>query len=85
MYSVDNGKAPTILQTMFNRNNRYHNHSTRQSSLFHLPLFRSLSAQRTFLFTGPKSWNSLEKSLRESATLNTFKVKLKEYLINQYK
>ena len=85
MYSVNNGEAPTIFENMFNRNNSYHSHSTRQSLLFHLPLFRSLFAQRTFLFTGPKSWNSLEKSLRESATLSAFKAKLKKYLINQYK
>lgn len=40
--------------------------------------------ERSFAFTGPKTWNSLPLEIRKSTTLTTFKSKLKTYLFRKY-
>ena len=49
------------------------------------PVFQRLtSGQQSVAFMGPKTWNSLPDNIRSITNINTFKLKLKTYLINQY-
>ena len=41
--------------------------------------------ERSFSFCGPKTWNSLPKDLRETASLDTFKSQLKTFLFKSWK
>jgi hypothetical protein len=42
----------------------------------------STAGQRAFTYTGPSTWNSLPKHLREAALFETFKQQLKTFLFN---
>ena len=55
MYQARVHEIPQVLQSMFRQNDRVHNHSTRQSSSFHLPLLhvRTRLAQNTLIYSGP--------------------------------
>ena len=69
---------------MFMKNQSFHNYPTRHSGEFHLPRLRTLSALNTFFYEGPKFWNSLKVEIKESPSLNSFKNKLKLFLLQQY-
>ena len=67
---------------MFLKNQSFHNYPTRQSNEFHLPRLRTLLAQNTYLYTGPKYWNSLDNDIKKNArSLSCFKYKLKTLLL----
>ena len=63
------------------KNQSFHNYPTRHSGEFHLPRLRTLSAQNTFFYEGPKFWNSLKDEIKDSPSLNSFKNKLKLFLL----
>ena len=56
----------------------------RRSNEFHLPLLRTLLAQNTFVYDGPKFWNSLSNDIRNAKTIHSFKSKLKSLLLKSY-
>ena len=85
MFQLVHNELPKCLTSMFTSNKLVHSYSTRQASLFHIPLTRSSLAQRTTKYTGPKLWNSLDNSLRKLNNIKSFKNKLKEILLNKYK
>ena len=73
---------PAIFNSIFLKNRSFHNYPTRQSNEFHLPRLRTLLAQNTFLYTGPKFWNSLSNEIKNARSLSSFKYKLKNLLLN---
>ena len=85
MFQLVHNELPKCLTSMFTSNKLVHSYSTRQASLFHIPLTRSSLAQRTTKYTGPKLWNSLDNSLRKLNNIKSFKNKLKEIILNTYK
>ena len=62
----------------------HHNVNTRSRDLPLSSFNRLSSTQRSITFTGPKIWNSLPVSIRDSESLNKFKRELKSYFISQY-
>ena len=84
MYKLINKSLPQVFDSMFVRNQSVHNYPTRQSDEFHLPLVRTHLAQNSFIFTGPKLWNSLENEMKNAPSLYTFKNKLKKFLLKSY-
>ena len=70
---------------MFPLNRSFHDYPTRQSNEFHLPRFRTLLAKNTFMYDGPRFWNSLSKDIKNSPSLNSFKRKLALFLLKSYK
>lgn len=76
MHNLSTNNLPPIFQTMFVVNNSIHKYPTRQANYIHLPLKRTLFAQKTFVYIGPKMWNSLSNEIKESVSINTFKYKL---------
>ena len=85
MFNYNNNNLPNVFHDIFFRNNRVHNYPTRRSNEFHLPLLRTLHCQKTFVYTGPKLWNSLIDTIKEVNRLVVFKAKLKQHLIESYK
>ena len=59
------------------------NYSTRlmTNAKYILPRFHLSSSQRSFLYRGIIHWNDLPTELRTISQLNTFKFKLKNYLL----
>ena len=84
MYNIHKNSTPNVFKNMFLKNNTIHNYSTRQANDFHLPKSRTNFANRNFMFTGPKLWNSLDNSLREACSLNTFRYRFKMRLFDSY-
>ena len=81
MYKYNNNSLPDIFNSIFLKNQSFHNYPTRQSNQFHLPRLRTLLAQNTFLYTGPKFWNSLDADIKNARSLSSFKYKLKFLLL----
>ena len=54
MYKYNNNSLPQTFNSMFQKNKSLHNNPTRRSNEFHLPLMRTLLAQTTFLYAGPR-------------------------------
>ena len=73
MYNLNENNIPASFKRMFKKNNTVHNYSTRQANDFHIPKARTNFISRNFMFTGPKFWNSLDQSLKEACSLNSFK------------
>ena len=81
MYKYNINALPNIFNSIFQKNQSFHNYPTRQSNEFHLPRLRTLLAQNTFLYTGPKYWNSLDNEIKNARSLSSFKHKLKISLL----
>ena len=65
-------------------NRSFHDYPTRRSNEFHLPLFRTLLAKKSFMYDGPRFWNSLSESIKNSPSLNSFKKNLNTFLLKSY-
>ena len=64
--------------------NRPHSHNTRSAALLY-PNFNRLSVtQHSITYMGPKIWNSIRSSIKESASLRNFKNNFKKYLVSEY-
>ena len=85
MYKNTNDLLPNNFKTMYLKNRSFHQHSTRQSEEYHLPLLRTSFAKNTFIYDGPKLWNSFTDSLKNAPSLYTFKKRLKIFLFLKYK
>ena len=84
MYKLDKKELPAVFDDIFIKNDKIHNYNTRQRESYHLPLMRTKLAQNTFVFNGPKYWNSIENEIKQATSLHTFRLKLKQCLINSY-
>ena len=84
MYNFDSGVLPQALVSIFKKNSQVHDHATRNASAFHLPQVRTKLTFNTLVFTGPKFWNSLGSSVKQSVSLSSFKCTLKVYLLDKY-
>ena len=85
MYNFYRKTLPHVFDAMFPLNRSFHDYPTRQSNEFHLPRFRTLLAKNTFMYDGPRFWNSLSQDIKNSPSLNSFKRKLKIFLLKSYK
>ena len=84
MYNYNGNNLPNIFDSMFPKNLSIHNYPTRQSNEYHLPLLRTVKAKSTFIYSGPKFWNSLTNDIKTAPSINSFKNRLKSYLIQSY-
>ena len=48
------------------------------------PLLRTLLAQNTFIYNGPKFWNTLNDNIKNATSFNLFKKKIKISLLQSY-
>ena len=82
VFKIRMGKAPRYLCSNFQQISDSHMYNTRRSSFdFHISKELSCST-RTFAFTAVKLWNGLPQFLKELSTYQTFKSRLKEYLMS---
>ena len=84
MYLFYKKELPMVFNSIFIKNNEIHQYPTRQTNLLHIPRIRTALTQSTFIYTGPKLWNSLSSDIRETISLSTFKYKLKKKFIASY-
>ena len=84
MFQKHSHELPPSLNNLFRTNSQIHDYPTRQSNHFHLPITRTALMQDTFLYTGPKFWNSLPKEMQNIRNLSLLKIKLKKNLLSVY-
>ena len=83
IYKCQNNQAPVYLQKLITEKKIKHTrlHSSKTKFLLEIPSTkRHTFAERSFSVYGPKLWNTLPNSVKESKTIDTFKGKLKTYL-----
>ena len=83
MHLVRVGRSPAYLSdTMTSVADLPGRERLRSSSSFRneLPRFKIKFGERSFLFSGPKAWNSLPSNLQELTNTDTFKKLLKTHL-----
>jgi len=83
MYSIHFGLAPLyiieLVSTAAAQTSRPGLRSA-DTTNYVQPRTRTKFAERAFSYAGPAVWNSLPDDLRRTATMNSFKRKLKTYL-----
>ena len=84
MFDFKANNLPKVFDQTFNQNDSFHNYPTRHSNEYHLPLLRTILAQSTFVYTGPKFWNNLGDNLKIKMSIHSFKNKLKQSLLQPY-
>lgn len=84
MYKTSNNTIPTPFQNIFIYNRDIHSYPTRHSSDFHLTNPRLIIAHKTIRHHGPDVWNTLPINIKHAASLLSFKVLLKRYLLSKY-
>ena len=67
----------------YTENSAIHKYNTRQNSNLHLPQCRTSLKRNTISFQGPILWNALSDKIKSCQSLNTFKRKLKLFLLSE--
>ena len=67
---------------MFNKSCEIHNYNTRNKNNFHVKCLSSGKRKMSVNITGVSLWNILTKNIKESRTLNVFKIKIKRQILN---
>ena len=72
------------LQSLLNSHSDIHHYSTRHGSNFILPLCRKQKSKNSLIYTGVHAWNDLSNDFKCSTSVDVFKRKIKENLIDKY-
>ena len=86
MFKCMNGSAPVYLSDPFCHVSHVHYFNTRtvaNNDLYISPV-RTEYMKRSFSYCGPKLWNMLPNSLRNSENIDTFKKHLKFWIKESY-
>jgi len=83
MHKYSSQSLPSPFSSYFTHFNKQHQHLTRTSNNFSLPLYSSSKTQRNIKFVGAKLWNSIPNHIRK-LTYKKFTVTYKNFLTQQY-
>lgn len=72
--------VPDYFKNILVKNKDIHRHGTRNEENYYLNRKNKSIAQKGILFSGVKSYNSLNKDIKDCNTIRTYKVKLRSYL-----
>lgn len=86
MYRVFLRDVPAAVLEIFDKNTHNHNHNTRQSTRYYInrPQCTLSCTQKAFSYRGPTIYNALPEILKASVSLNSFKSKLRRYILNAH-
>ena len=77
MYKFSNGLLPTVLNSLYQKNNEVHTHNTRAKNLFYISF-----GTQSFSSVSAKIWNALMAQIDSNVPLVKFKKSLKLFLLN---
>ena len=77
-YKCVNNLTPMYLSSNVNQRTTIHSRYTRNRNDLAIPLFRTVSGQRSFAYRSVKIWNDLKSPLKSSTSVATFKKKLRD-------
>ena len=82
MFKCHNDLLPPMFQNYFKQNCNFHSYGTRNSTNYHIPLFRTSISQHSIFYNGPVQWNDLPESLKSSKSYNYVKQNYKLLLLS---
>lgn len=84
VYKSLNNKAPEYISSLLSFVSEHHARQTRSSAnnALHIPRSKTTYFDKAFSVFGPKIWNSLPIAVRECTSVNSFKRKLRQYLLD---
>ena len=77
-YKCVNNLTPMYLSSNVIQRTTIHSRYTRNRNDLAIPLFRTVSGQRSFAYRSVKIWNDLKSPLKSSTSVGTFKKKLRD-------
>ena len=84
MYQYTTNLLPKCFENYFINRNEVHNHNTRTSNNLSIATYRTNLKYFSLKVAGPILWNSLDKKIKESQSINIFKIRLKNELLSHY-
>jgi len=82
MFKAYNKQLPAYFLSMFSTNSEKHHHSTRQAYHYHITFHRTTLLKNTILSQDLTcAWNARDPTIKESATVDKFKLNLKTTLL----
>ena len=84
MYQYHTKNLPHSLSNLFTQNNAIHNHETRHRNDPHIIHRRTAIAAQCIIHKGPKLWQLIPQSIKNSKTIHTFCRKIKQKMIQAY-
>ena len=84
MFKFQNSLLPTCFRNYFTQNVRIHDHQTRNTSDYHIPLFHTSKNQQSIKYVGTKIWLKIPAPMKELLFISTFKFHFKKYLLNSF-
>ena len=80
MYKNVKNIFPSVMTSMFNRNNEIHKYRTHHAELLHVPISKSIILYKTIRHCGVKLWNYMVKTLDCTYAFVTFKSQLEIFV-----
>jgi len=77
------GQAPAYLSSLFLKRAELSGRETRNPQLLNVPLCKTSTGQRTLYYRTVSLWNSLERNLKLTESLNVFKRRLRSKLLRE--
>lgn len=84
MFRYDQGILPSSLNRIFTTNKTHHQYNTRNRNNPRIPLSKYSITIKSVKHRGPQIWNHIPITVRSSRTMNTFRFKLKNNILNKY-
>ena len=78
------GQTPEYLISQFIALEQVSERTTQSSQKLNIPLFRTVSGERTFYYRTFKLWNNLESFLKLSPSVEIFKRSLRSQLLDNF-
>ena len=79
-YKINNGLCPENLKSKFTPRSNISRYNTRKIDDFEIPRLRLEYCKKSFGYQGASAWNEIPKQIQDSASLSSFKVRLREFL-----
>ena len=83
MFQHKHKQLPPAIQQLFTANIETHSHGTRQQLDPHVTRKRTKKINDTFLHKAPEYWYRIPQDIKESITINSFKNKMKIFMVNK--
>ena len=83
MYQCYNNLLPKPFEAFFLFNKDVHAYNTRNKDKFHLPLMRKQVTKLSIFYEGPLLWNTIPDHVIKSKSLNQFKRKYKQLILEK--
>ena len=76
--------VPEYLSSQFIEQEERSRRPTRSSEMLNIPLFKTVSGQRTFYYRTVSIWNSMDSYLKTLESVSAFKFNLKNKLVKDF-